>query len=272
MSQKNAGADDLVSRYGPWCLVAGASTGIGKSFSEQLANKGFNLVMLALPGSGLSELADGLADRYAVQTQIIELDLAAADLVDTIAPITGELDIGLLIYVACHSVIGEFTSTPLNDKLKIIDVNVKGPIRLISHLTPFLEKREKSGIILMSSMSGWQGTAMVSTYAASKAFTTNLAEGLWTELAPKGIDVLALVAGATHTPTFDRLTPVNKQQSVFPMQADEVVREALANLGRKPTHIAGWLNRLIGFMTNRVLSRKVAVRFISANTERVYFK
>lgn len=257
-------------QYGPWAIIAGASTGIGKSFSEQLAAKGFNLVMLALPDSGTETLAQQLQTHHPIRTRVVELDLASPDAVTELTQHTADLDIGLLVYVACHSVIGRFLETSIDDKLKIIDVNIRAPLLLAAHFAPQLQARGKGGILLMSSMSGWQGTSMVATYAASKAFNTVFAEGLWRELAASGIDVLGLVAGATHTPTFDQLTPSHQQRSVMPMQPDAVVREALANLGKKPTHIAGFMNRVVAFVTNRFLSRRSAIRFISTNTERVY--
>ena len=258
------------SRYGPWCLIAGASTGIGLSFSKQLAAQGLNLVLVALPNTGLNDLADSLRREFNIEVISVELDLSNPDFLATLQPATSSLQIGLVVYVACYSVIGKFLDLSENDKLKIIDVNVKAPTVLLSHYLPAMEARQCGGAIIMSSMSGWQGTSMVGTYAATKAYNTILAEGLWAELKPKGIDVLAMVAGATHTPTFDSLTPNDKQASVFPMKADKVVEEALDALGRKPTHIAGIVNKAVGFVTNRLLSRKAAIRFISANTERVY--
>ena len=261
---------DIKKQYGPWCLIAGASTGIGLSFSRQIAAKGLNLVLIALPNTGLNQLAESLKSEFKIDIIAVELDLSHPDFLSTLSLITNDVEIGLVVYVACYSVIGKFLDLSEEDKLKIIDVNIKAPTQLLSHYLPSMESQQRGGVIIMSSMSGWQGTSMVSTYAATKAFNTVLAEGLWAELKPKGIDVLAMVAGATHTPTFDSLTPSEKQASVFPMNADDVAKEALRNLGKKPTHIAGLINKTVGFFTNRLLSRKAAIRFISSNTERVY--
>lgn len=263
---------EFKQKYGPWCVIAGASTGIGASFSVELAQKGVNLVMIALSGTRLSSMARSLEQRYNIQTVALELDLSSADVMDCVGERIQGLEIGLLVYVACHSVIGEFLDVPLSEKLKIVDVNVRAPLLFVDALVPAMVSRGRGGIILMSSVSGWQGTAMVSTYAATKAFNTNLAEGLWSELGEHGIDVLAMVAGATHTPTFDLLTPADKQKTVYPMQPDEVAQQALARLANGPVQIAGRLNRLVSFISNRLLSRKAAVQFISANTKRVYRK
>jgi len=262
--------EDWSDRYGPWCVVAGASTGIGASFSEQLAAQGLNILMISLMGTRLKEQADDLSQRYGVDTVAIEVDLADGHCVDILRRQLGDREVGLLVYVACHSVIGEFLQTSLEDKLKILDVNVRSPLQFVAELAPAMKRRGRGGIILMSSLSGFQGTAMVATYAASKAFDTVFAEGLWAELNPHGVDVLAAVAGATHTPTFDALTPADKRSSVFPMQSNDVVVEVLGQLGKRPTHIAGRLNRWVNFVLRRLLSRRAAIRFISNNTKRVY--
>lgn len=261
---------DWRQRYGPWAVVAGASTGIGASFSEQLAARGLNLVMIALTGTGLTQQAARLEQRHGIATLCLEMDLANAAAVARLPDLIARRQVGLLVYVACHSVIGEYLQISLADKLKMVDVNVRGPLLLIDALAPAMQRRGHGGILLMSSLSGFQGSAMVATYAATKAFNTVLAEGLWSELQEDGVDVLALVAGATHTPTFDALTPRHRQKTVYPMQPDAVVREALQQLGRRPTHIAGRLNRVVNWVLRRILSRRNAIRFISHNTKRVY--
>ncbi|MBK7408914.1 MAG: SDR family NAD(P)-dependent oxidoreductase [Saprospirales bacterium] len=63
--------------------------------------------------------------------------------------------------------------------------------------------RGSGGIVLMSSLAGSQGSPKIATYAASKAFNTILAEGLWEELRDKGIDVVASCAGAIRTPGYE---------------------------------------------------------------------
>ena len=123
----------------------------------------------------------------------------------------------------------------------------------------------------MSSTSGYQGAALLATYAASKAFNTVLAEGLWEELRGSGVDVLALVAGATRTPAFESATPVDKQDSALPMRPEEVVRQGLAHLGGGcPVYVAGRLNRTVVFMLTRLLSRRAAVAFMGRQLRRIY--
>jgi short-subunit dehydrogenase len=91
----------------------------------------------------------------------------------------------------------------------------------------------------MSSMSGLQGTALVGTYAASKAFDNVFGEGLWAELRPLGVDVLVCVAGATSTPNFEAQTPEAKRKQVFPMSPEAVATGALRKLARRAHLLRG---------------------------------
>ena len=57
---------DFFNKYGPWARVTGASSGIGKAFSEQLAVQGFNLVLVARRKEALDLLADELTRAHQI--------------------------------------------------------------------------------------------------------------------------------------------------------------------------------------------------------------
>jgi short-subunit dehydrogenase len=256
-------------RYGPWAIVAGASEGIGQAYAHALAERGLNLITFARRTDVLEQDAKIIRDRHGVEVRPVALDLAAPDLAERFAAATAGLDVGLLVYNACYSSIGKFVDVPLADHLRTIDVNCRGPLTLVKHLAPRLIKRGKGGILLMSSMSGFQGSAMVGSYGATKAFTTILAESLWVELQAHGVDVLACVAGATSTPGFVSSTPASKQHKAFPMQPAAVAREGLAALGAGPVHIAGRLNRLVNIFS-RLMTRRQRTNFFSRATQDIY--
>jgi NAD(P)-dependent dehydrogenase (short-subunit alcohol dehydrogenase family) len=67
--------------HGKWALVTGASAGIGQALAEELAAGGANLVLTARRKERLEELAQRLAEKHKIQTQVF-----AADLAETTAP------------------------------------------------------------------------------------------------------------------------------------------------------------------------------------------
>ena len=91
----------------------------------------------------------------------------------------------------------------------------------------------------MSSLSSLCGSAFTTTYAASKAFDTILAEGLWQEFGPRGVDVVGCLAGSTDTETFREDTGGSPDA----MDPRDVAQETLAFLGRGPTFVPGAKNR-----------------------------
>jgi short-subunit dehydrogenase len=268
-------ADDMIlfpefhQRYGPWAVVAGASEGLGQAWAHLLAERGLNLVTIARRIEPLQRDAQLIRRRYRVEVRPVAMDLASRELASQFDAAIAGLDIGLLIYNAGYWVISEFTATSLDDHLRMLDVNCRGPLTLADRLVPRLKARGRGGIVLMSSMSGFQGSALLSTYAATKAFDTVLAEGLWAELRSSGIDVLACAAGAMATPGFYQVTPEGKQDKAMPMRPEAVAREALEALGRKPTHVAGWAPRLANRLAS-VMTRKQRTRFFSLMNRDLY--
>ncbi|RMF14444.1 MAG: SDR family NAD(P)-dependent oxidoreductase, partial [Candidatus Dadabacteria bacterium] len=89
------------ARYGPWALVAGASEGIGRAFSEQLAAAGLNVVLTARREGPLTSLATELEQRFGIHAHPVAIDLARPDLDTAIRTAVGDRDIGLLVYNAC---------------------------------------------------------------------------------------------------------------------------------------------------------------------------
>lgn len=257
-------------RYGPWALVAGASEGIGRAWCTRIAQRGLNVVLIARRVEPLESEADDLRKRFGVQTRTLALDLGSAELGETLKKATDDLDVGFVVYNAAHSEIVEYLDQSPASKLRTLDVNCRGVVLLTSHFAERLRSRGRGGMVLMSSMAGWQGAAMVGVYAASKAFVTVLAESLWSELRCHGVDVHACVAGATLTPSFESQTPAARRGRALPMEPEAVVDAALAGLGKGPTIIAGPMNRVVHALLGRLVSRRVAVRFFSRTTRALY--
>ena len=123
----------------------------------------------------------------------------------------------------------------------------------------------------MSSASGHQGTGWVSTYAATKAFNTVLAEGLWWEYREQGVDVLAVEAGRTETPTYRGQRPRDTATWIAPIQsADAVASEALAALGRVPSHLTGTRGRWSTRLMRTLLPRRTLVALYGSSTRAMF--
>jgi short-subunit dehydrogenase len=258
---------DFVERYGKYALVAGASEGLGAEFARQLAARKLNLVLLARRQDVLGAFADELRAQHGVEVRTASVDLAAPDLLEKVRAATADLEIGLVVYNAALSLVGPFFSYSLADKLRIIDVNCRGPLILADELGRGMAARGRGGIILMASLAASQGSPLVATYAATKAFNLVLAESLWDELRQQGIDVLACRAGATRTPSYEASNPQGK---VPIMETGPVVTQALEALGHRPSVVPGFINRMSDLFLNRLMPRKLAVTIMGKATRQLY--
>ncbi len=248
-------------------MVAGASAGLGETFARRLAEAKLNVVLLARRREALEKLAAELRTAHGVDVRIGLGDLGRPDLAETVQGLTRDVDVGLLVYNAAHSVRGPFVDRPLDEQLKVIDVNCRGPLVLCHLLGGAMARRGRGGIILMTSIAGSQGGPLLASYAASKAFNLVLAEGLWAELAQRGVDVVACRAGATRTPGYASSNP---KASVPLMEPEPVVAKALAALGHGPSVVPGALNKLATFLFGRLFPRRLSIRIMGRATQRLY--
>ena len=235
----------LRERYGPWALVAGASDGIGEAFARQLAAEGINLLMLARREAVLDALAIELQTAHGIDTRCVVADLTASDLMDRLLPVADPLDIGLLVYNAgaTHGA-AAFHDQAVQSVLDLVELNCRSPVRLAHALGARMRSRGRGGIILLSSLASLSGGSLTVTYNATKAFDMILAEGLWHELKPHGVDAMCLMVGATRTPSMLGSRPSFAEWPGI-MEPAEVAAEGLGFLGRGPLWVAGEHNRAV---------------------------
>jgi len=250
-------------RYGPYALIAGGSYGLGAAFAEAVARRGLNLVLIARQQERLLATADRLKETYKIDVIPIAADLADCE---NVIKIISSLDvsISLLVYNAAFAPIGPFEMASEAHLALAASVNVTAPLLLTKHLTGSMIQQKRGGIVLMSSMAGVQGSPNIAAYAATKSFNTILAEGLWKELKPHGVDVLACCAGAILTPGYQAAGKAKRAPGT--LTAGKVAEKTLNALGKGPIVVPGAVNKVGRFVLTRLLCRKAAIGIMSKNT------
>jgi short-subunit dehydrogenase len=254
----------FASRYGAWAIVAGASEGLGVAFASALARRGSNLILLARRAERLADVAARLRAAHGVEVRTSACDLGGAELPLALTELTRGLDVGVAVYNAAFAPVGAFVDRPLDELLRVVDVNVRGPLVFARTLAPDMIVRRRGAIVLMSSLAGFQGSPRIATYAATKAFNTILGEGLWRELRPFGVDVVASCAGAIRTPGYAKTASGDAPGT---LDGDEVAERSLDALGHGPTVVPGATNRLARFVLGRVLPRRAAISIMARSTK-----
>jgi len=256
-------------RYGPWALITGASKGLGLEFALQCAERGLNIVLIARHADLLNEVAERIKTKYKVETVTIPLDLSRADILDVITPVTESMEIGLVINNAAVEKVGPFFSFTLAQQLDQLHLNARAALILSYHFGKIMAARNRGGMIFISSASSLNGTPYVANYAGTKAYNLIMGESLWYELKQYGIDVLGFMPGMTRTPGLaDNQPRLNKMVTV--MEAGETAAEALNNLGRKPSWIAGRGNRFAYFIMGKLYNRAGSIRTVGKAMQSIF--
>jgi len=261
----------FTEKYGRTALVAGASEGMGAAFARALAARGLNLVLVARRKEILEETAKQIATQYNVKVLPVACDLAGADALSQIREAIGDTTIDFLVYNAASSFIGPYLATPVTTHTNIAVVNMVTPLTLLHYFGGKMVERGRGGVVIMTSIAGFQGSGYLSTYAATKAFNRVLAEGLWYEWKPKGVDVIACIAGATATPNYINTNPGKASPlEPKPQQPGQVVDECLRRIGTKPAFISGTGNKLVSFLMQHIFSKKKAVNMMGDSMKKMY--
>lgn len=235
-----AAAGSLRARYGGWALVAGCAEGMGAAYAERLAREGFDLVLLDLRLADVQAQAARLQQNHGVATRALACDLSRPRAVAAMLDGLAGLEIGLVIFNAAMAANGPWAEVSLATKLRAVAVNVDAVLTITDRLSRAMLSRGRGGIVLTSSMAALYGAPGQAVYAATKSFDLILAESLWAELGPQGVDVLALIPGMVRTPNFERSGASRGAGLLLaPIEPAEAVDEALAALGKAPSVVPG---------------------------------
>jgi NAD(P)-dependent dehydrogenase (short-subunit alcohol dehydrogenase family) len=186
--------------YGRTVLVTGASSGIGRAVALELADLGASLVLLALPTSGLSEVAAVCAQR-GVGVVAIEADVSDAAHVDQAFSRGEELGpiAGVFSGAGTSTVVAAAETTDAQWERQIA-VNLTGTFNVLRAAARVMIPRRRGTIVTTASELAITGQAGYVAYSASKGGVLAMTRALAAELAPHGVRVNALCPGTVDTP------------------------------------------------------------------------
>lgn len=187
------------AKTGKWAVVTGASDGIGKEYSLQLAKRGFNIFLISRTQSKLDTLAEEISSTYNVETKTLAIDFAAdkPSNYELIAQTLKSLPVTILINNVgqSHSIPVSFVETEEKELRDIITINNTATLRTTQIITPIIQETVKTnkgtrGLILtMGSFGGLLPSPLLAVYSGSKAFLQSWSAALAGELAEHNIDV-----------------------------------------------------------------------------------
>lgn len=170
-------------------IITGASSGLGRKFTELADNEGLDeLWLIARRGDRLHELS------AACHTKVLplSLDLTQETSLQQIHRLLEENQplVKILVNAAGFGKIGSYADIPTDDILRMIDLNCRAAAAVTQFALPYMEKGCR--ILEICSIAGFQPILYLGVYAASKAFLYRYSRALALELQPRGITVTAV--------------------------------------------------------------------------------
>ncbi len=248
----------------PISVITGASSGIGAEFARQLAARGHDLVVVARDADRLEALAVELRGRCGVEVAVMPADLTDETQRRVVEHRLRD-GVDLLVNNAGFGNHGDFADLDIEAEDAEIQLNVLAVVRLThAAVCPMLERR-RGAVINVSSVAGLVPGLPNATYGGSKAFVTAFSESLHEQLRDRGVRVMALCPGYTHT-EFHARAGIDTSGSPDRMwlTAEHVVRIGLKDLASgKAVSVPGSAYKAIAVVTRlapRSLTRRVAGR------------
>jgi len=245
-------------RFGPWALVTGASSGIGKEFARQIAASGINVMLVARRDALLAELGRAISQEFDVQYRALAMDLSQEGFIAGLADATHDIDIGLVVSNAGTGNSGEFLKLDPQLLQKTLRLNTMAHLDIAHHFGAKLAERRRGGIILVGAMGAENGVPWMANDGGAKAYVHSLGEALHYEFKPLGVYVTVLAAGFTNTAVLEKFGLDPKTLPMTPLSVEQCVSEGLSGLLKNRSRIVpGRLNRIMNALVPASLARKI---------------
>jgi uncharacterized protein len=219
-----------LSAYGPWAVITGASSGIGKAFAERCAADGLNVVLAARSTDRLQELGRELTRAHRIEHRVVTVDLSHDDGAANLIAACADLDVGLLISNAGNGHPGRYLDQDLPDLHRRLTLNTTTHLELAHAFGHRLARRGRGAMVLVSALGAIHGLPNMAHESAAKAYVLNLGEALHHELRPAGVHVTVMLPGNVDTPIIDKFGVDRAALPIRPIPAPTAVRQTIRAL------------------------------------------
>jgi uncharacterized protein len=252
----------------PQCaLITGASQGLGRAFAEECAGRGMDLVLAALPGTGLPELARILEMAYRVRIVVVETDLtdpgSAAVIMERIRAAGMRVD--TLVNNAGVGFTNRFAESSARQNESTVQLNVANMIRLTQALLPDLMDRRQAWILNVASLGAFYPMPSMPVYSSTKGFVVMFSRLLRAELRGTDVTVSMLCPNGikTNKGTRELIARQGWAGRVTCRFPEEIARAGFAGMLRRRFMIVpGAVNRIL-VSVSPLVPRGIYMRLIA---------
>jgi uncharacterized protein len=216
-------------------VITGASSGIGAVYADRFAKRGYDLFLIARDGRRLGLIADKLSQQYGVRVELLAADLTdRAALLNLETRLQADKQVSVLVNNAGFGGTKSLVDSNVDELENMIFLNVTVLTRLTAAVLPNLIAKNAGAVINIASVVAVNPDALNGTYSGTKAYVLNFTQALFKTLNGTGVQVQAVLPGATRTDFWDRAgLPVHNLPEKNVMSAEDCVDAALVAFDEK---------------------------------------
>jgi uncharacterized protein len=250
-------------RFGPWALITGTSSGIGKEFARQIAASKINVVLVARREDLLKQAGAEFSKRYGVEHRVVVLDLSREDFIGQLASATDDLDIGLVISNAGTGNPGRFLANDRDKMASLLRLNTLPHLDVAHHFGKKLTTRGRGGFLFVGAMGADNGIPYMANDSGAKAYVHSFAASLHAEWKSLGVHVTVLAPGLTDTPVLAKFGLSPEIMPMKPMKVEACVSEGLEALQKNRSMIIpGRMNRMMNALIPASITRSMMAKML----------
>ena len=191
-------------------LITGASSGIGRDIATELAQRGYDLILVARNIEKLNQVKENILNNCNnINIKIIQMDVSTPENCKNLYNQVND-DIDILINNAGFGAFGDFTKTDIDKEIQIINTNITAVHILTKLFLQDMEKKNKGHILNVASIAGFMPGPLMATYYSSKAYVVRLSEAIREELRRKNSNVkLSILCPGPVNTNFNNVADVN---------------------------------------------------------------
>ena len=196
-----------------WALVTGASSGIGAAYAEELAKKGFGILLVSNQQAETEAKALLLHDLYAIETKILVMDLAKAESAKEVFDFcqAQHLTIDVLVNNAGMFFWSSLTKVADNTVATMLQLHVTTPTMLCYYFGKQMQERGRGYILNATSICAWMAFPTLSIYTSTKNYLKQFSYAIHYEMKQYGVNVCHVAPGAVDTDLYNLPMAKRKQ-------------------------------------------------------------
>ena len=191
----------ITSKITGYCLITGASHGIGKAIAHEWASKGVSIIAVGIDKKALLDLKTELESNYSITCHYL-----VKDLLNTKTPkeifdwcTSNKIDVQVLVNNVGLGSVGSFEDTSMEFDINLVQLNIFPMLQLTKLFLPKLKSFKKSYILNMSSLGSYRPIPYKAIYTASKAFIYSFSKAISSELKEYSVQVSVSCPGGVYT-------------------------------------------------------------------------